>query len=230
MDSRPPQVFALRYRCERIGSISLQRRLRTDGHGATPVVRHAPADGEIGSSIEEQRIDDGSFDGIDAVIHLAGAGVGSWRWTGRYSARFSAVVRSAPVSLRRRSPRPEPARGPGVSSAVGFYGASLDDTFTDDDTAEPHSSANVCQAWESAATAAETPATRVAVIRTGYRPVRPRPRSQGAGPAHRFASAAMWGSGNQRVSWIHIDDEVGAIVHLLTSQVSGPVNLTAPIL
>ena len=53
---------------------ALSRRLKADGHDVVPVVRRAPSDNEIGWSIDEKRIDDGAFDGIDAVVHLAGAG------------------------------------------------------------------------------------------------------------------------------------------------------------
>jgi uncharacterized protein len=63
---------------------ALSRRLQRDGHEAVPVVRRAPGDNEIGWSVSENRIDDGAFDGIDGVVHLAGAGIGDHRWTDDY--------------------------------------------------------------------------------------------------------------------------------------------------
>ena len=54
---------------------ALSQRLQRDGHEAVPVVRRAPGDNEIGWSISENRIDDGAFEGIDGVVHLAGAGI-----------------------------------------------------------------------------------------------------------------------------------------------------------
>ena len=230
MDSRPPQVMriAITGASGLVGS-ALQRRLRTDGHEVIPVVRQTPADDEIGWSIEEQRIDDGAFDGIDAVIHLAGASIGSWRWTDKYkrkilSSRTIGTGLVAQAIAEAKNPPEVLVSG----SAVGFYGASLDDTFTENDTAGTGFLSEVCQAWESAATAAEAHATRVAVIRTGIVLSDQGGVLKKLAPLYRFRLGGNVGSGNQWVSWIHIDDEVGAIVHLLTSQVSGPVNLTAP--
>lgn len=82
--------------------------------------------------------------------------------------------------------------------------------------------------WESAAATAETPGTRVAVIRTGIVLSDQGGVLKKLTPLYRFRLGGALGSGNQWVRWIHIDDEVAAIVHLLTSQVSGPVNLTSP--
>lgn len=210
-----------------VGS-ALQKRLRADGHEVIPVVRRRPTASEVGWSIEEQRIDDGAFDGIDAVVHLAGAGIGDWRWTTKYKRKIldSRTIGTKLVTkaITRAENRPKVLVS---GSAVGFYGTSLDRSFTENDAAGTGFLSEVCQAWEAAA-GTETSGTRVVVIRTGI-------VLSGQGgvlkkliPLYRFGLGGSLGSGNQWVSWIHIDDEVGAIVHLLTSQVSGPVNLSAP--
>ena len=211
-----------------IGS-ALSTRLSDDGHDVVPVVRSTPSDGEIGWSVDENRIEDGAFDGIDAVVHLAGAPIGGSRWTEEYKREImqSRTVGTAIVAQAVN----DAERPPTVllsGSAMGYYGSSRTETFDETSPKGDGFLADVCEAWEAAAAPARIDGTRVAFLRTGI------VLSQDGGalkkqlPLFKFGLGGKMGDGQQWQSWISIDDEVGAIVHLLTSDVSGPVNLTAP--
>ena len=214
---------------------ALSRRLRDDGHEVVPVVRHAPADDEIGWSIDERRIDDGAFDGIDAVVHLAGAGIGDKRWTDDYKREIltSRTVGTALVANAVTSA----TNGPSVlvsGSAVGYYGSNPDATFDETSPAGTGFLAEVCEAWESAAAPATGTekgggdAARVVYLRTGIVLSAKGGALKKQLPLFKLGLGGKMGSGEQWQSWIHIDDEVGAIVHLLNGELEGPVNLTAP--
>lgn len=208
---------------------ALSTRLTSEGHDVVPVVRRAPGDNEIGWSVDDKRIDDGAFDGIDAVVHLAGAGIGDKRWTDDYKREIleSRTVGTALVAQAVN----EATNGPKVllsGSAIGYYGASRTDTFDETSPVGTGFLAEVTEAWESAAAPAQIDSTRVAYLRTGIVL-----SAQGGAlkkqlPLFKFGLGNKLGSGEQWQSWIHIDDEVGSIVHLLSSDLAGPVNLTAP--
>lgn len=208
---------------------ALARRLRGDGHDVVPVVRRAPKDNEIGWSVDEQRIDDGAFDGIDAVVHLAGAGIGDHRWTDEYKQEIL-TSRTVGTALVAKAVN-DATNGPEVllsGSAIGYYGASRDAVFTETSPAGTGFLAEVCEAWEAAAAPARVGGTRVALLRTGIVLSAKGGALKKQLPLFKFGLGGKMGSGEQWQSWVHIDDEVGAIVHLLTSDLVGPVNVTAP--
>lgn len=208
---------------------ALTTRLTNDGHEVVPVVRHKPGDNEIGWSIDENRIDDGAFDGIDAVVHLAGAGIGDKRWTDEYKREIldSRTVGTALVAKAVN----DAANPPSVllsGSAIGIYGASPTATFDENDAVGDGFLADVCEAWEAAAAPAQIDGTRVVYLRTGIVL-----SAQGGAlkkqlPLFKFGLGGKMGNGSQWQSWISIDDETAAIAHLLASDVTGPVNLVAP--
>ena len=208
---------------------ALSSRLTSDGHEVVPVVRRAPGDNEIGWSVDEKRIDDGAFDGIDAVVHLAGAGIGDKRWTDDYKREIleSRTVGTALVAQAVN----EATNGPKVllsGSAIGYYGASTSETFSETAPVGAGFLAEVTEAWESAAAPAQADGTRVGYLRTGIVLSTKGGALKKQLPLFKFGLGNKLGSGEQWQSWIHIDDEVGSIVHLLSSELAGPVNLTAP--
>ncbi len=208
---------------------ALSARLRADGHEPVPVVRRAPGDNEIGWSIKEKRIDDGAFDGIDAVVHLAGAGIGDKRWTDDYKEEIleSRTVGTALVAQAVNDAKD----GPKVllsGSAIGYYGESVEATFTETSPVGTGFLAEVCEAWESSAAPAQADGTRLVFLRTGIVLSPKGGALKKLTPLYKFGLGGKLGSGKQWQSWIHIDDEIAAIVHLLTSELEGAVNLTAP--
>ncbi|MEM1334628.1 MAG: TIGR01777 family oxidoreductase [Actinomycetota bacterium] len=208
---------------------ALTTALRDAGHEAVPIVRRAPGDDEIGWSITERRIDDGAFDGIDAVVHLAGAGIGDKRWTDAYKEE---VLESRTVGTALVAQAVNEATNPPKvllsGSAIGFYGSSRDATFEESDPAGAGFLAEVCEAWESSAAPAQARDTRLVFLRTGIVLSADGGALKKQLPLFKLGLGGKFGDGGQWQSWISIDDEVSAIIHLLDSDVVGPVNLTAP--
>ena len=213
-----------------IGSALLER-LRQDGHTVLPMVRRPAKDGEIHYDPRNGVLDPESLVGVDAVVHLAGAGIGDRRWTDRYRREIlesrtlsTSLIAEAMASVANRG-------GPRVllsGSAIGFYGATGDEELNERSTAGDGFLADVCRAWEAATSPAEDAGVRVVHLRTGI-VLSPRGGAlKKLLPLFRFGLGGRMGSGRQWQSWISLDDEVGAIVFLLTADISGAVNLTAP--
>jgi hypothetical protein len=213
-----------------IGSALLER-LRQDGHTVVPMVRRPAKDGEIHYDPRNGVLDPESLVGVDAVVHLAGAGIGDRRWTDRYRREIlesrtlsTSLIAEAMASVASRG-------GPRVllsGSAIGFYGATGDEELNERSTAGDGFLADVCRAWEAATSPAEDAGVRVVHLRTGI-VLSPRGGAlKKLLPLFRFGLGGRMGSGRQWQSWISLNDEVGAIVFLLTADISGAVNLTAP--
>jgi uncharacterized protein (TIGR01777 family) len=88
--------------------------------------------------------------------------------------------------------------------------------------------AEMCAAWEAATAPAAEAGVRVALLRNGLGIARGAPLMQVLGLAFRTGLGGRIGSGRQYWPWIGVDDQIGAMIHLLTADVRGPVNLTAP--
>lgn len=207
---------------------ALTERLGRDGHTAVPIVRHEPGEDEIGWHPSEGRLDPDDLAPLDAVVHLAGAGIGGRRWNDEYR---QTILESRTTSTRLLADAVARADGPKVlvsGSAVGFYGSRGDEVLTESSTRGDGFLTDVCVAWEAATKVAEEAGIRVAHIRTGI------VLSSDGGalpkmlPLFKVGLGGRFGNGRQWMSWISIDDQVAAITHLLTSELSGPVNLTAP--
>ena len=201
--------------------------LRADGHDVVRLVRTAKgaADERLWDAIH---LDPGTIADRDAVVHLAGAGVADHRWTPSYKATIvDSRVRGTTAVAKAMAA----ADGPKVllsASAVGWYGDTGDRLTDECGPAGQGFLADVCRQWEATTAPAEQAGVRVAHLRTGI-------VLSGAGGALKmqvlaakaFAGAPL-GSGRQWTSWISLHDEVAAIRHLLTADVSGPVNLVGP--
>ncbi|MFM8562488.1 MAG: TIGR01777 family oxidoreductase [Acidimicrobiia bacterium] len=174
-------------------------------------------------------IDGDRLRGVDAVVHLAGAGIGDRRWTNDYKreilesrTKSTALLASTMAGL---------ADGPKVllsGSAIGIYGESLDTVFDETSATGDGFLADVCVQWERNAAAAVEAGIRTVFLRTGI-VLSPRGGAlKKLLPLFKLGAGGRMGSGRQWQSWISIDDEVSAIDHLLSSKISGAVNLTAP--
>jgi uncharacterized protein (TIGR01777 family) len=203
--------------------------LRQAGHRPIALVRHAPTGDEIGWDPTAGSIDAASLEGVDGVVHLAGAGINDHRWNDEYK-RVLHDSRTGPTALLATTiaglAEPPPVLVSG--SAIGFYGDRAAEELTEDSPPADDFFAHLCIDWETATTAAEEAGVRVVHIRSGMVL-----STKGGGlkkqlPLFKFGLGGHFGSGKQWQSWITIDDEVDAIVHLLTADVRGPVNLTSP--
>ncbi|MDA0202784.1 MAG: TIGR01777 family oxidoreductase [Actinomycetota bacterium] len=210
---------------------ALTTRLRADGHTVMPMVRTTAREGEIHYDPRAGQLDPEHLIGVDAIVHLAGAGIGDRRWTAAYRREIlesrtlstSLIARSMAEVVNRGGPRTLLS-----GSGIGFYGATDDQELNERSDAGDGFLADVCQEWEAATSPADDAGIRVAHLRTGI------VLSPAGGalkkllPLFRFGLGGRMGSGRQWQSWISIDDQVGAIAFLLTADISGPVNLTAP--
>ena len=114
------------------------------------------------------------------------------------------------------------------ASAVGYYGDTGSRTVTEDDPPGEDFLAQVCAQWEAATAPAEDAGVRVVRLRTGLVLGRSAMLTQVLGTVFKVGLGGRMGSGEQYWPWISLADEVGAIRHLLTADVTGPVNLTGP--
>ena len=210
---------------------ALVNALRADGHRPVGLVRRAVEPGEdaIEWSPTEGRIDAAALEGIDAVVHLAGAGIGDKRWTDAYK-RELLESRRVPTTLLAETlaglQRPPPVLV--SASGVTYYGDRGDEQLTEDSGAGDLFLSRLCLEWEAATRPAISAGVRVAITRTSI----VLDRNEGALPKllplFKLGVGGRMGSGRQWWSWISIVDQVRAIRFLIDNPVEGPVNMTAP--
>ena len=212
-----------------IGS-ALADRLAGAGHQVVKLVRGPAGPGEVQWDPSRGSIDAAALEGVDAAVHLAGAGVGDHRWTAAYKAKVLASRVDGTTLLAKTlatlSPTPRTLLS---GSAVGFYGDRGDVELTESSPPGRGFLADLCIQWEEATGAAESAGIRVVHLRTGIVM-----SGQGGAlkkqlPLFKFGLGGRLGSGRQYLSWIALADELAAIEHCLTTPtIRGPVNLTAP--
>lgn len=205
------------------------RALAARGDEVVPLVRSEPRSGEVVWDPQAGTIDAQGLEGVDAVVHLAGEGIGDRRWTPTHKARvLDSRVRGTTLIAETIAGL---AKKPDVlvsASAIGFYGDRADEILTEESAKGDDFLAHVVDQWETSTSPARDAGIRVVKIRTGL----VLSEKGGILPKMmlplRFFVGGRLGSGRQYMSWIAIDDQVGAILHLLGSDVSGPVDLTSP--
>lgn len=200
---------------------ALTQHLRRGGHEVVRLVRHAPI------SPDERQLSDSMLEGVDAVVNLAGAGIANARWTAK---RRAELVNSRVQTTRTIVAALEASSTCRVflsGSAIGFYGDSGDEILTEQSAAGSGFLADLVGQWE--AEAARAPErVRVVMLRTGHVIAAHGGLIGKQSLIYRAGLGGRIGSGRQWVSWISLRDWVAAAEHLLTSQVSGPVNLVGP--
>ncbi|MFG3114119.1 TIGR01777 family oxidoreductase [Streptomyces sp. NPDC048197] len=210
---------------------ALVRSLRTDGHDVVRLVRRAPASAdEVRWDPARQQVDTAGLTGCEAVVHLAGAGVGDHRWTAAYKQqiRDSRVLGTRALAEALAS-MDVPPRVFVSGSAIGYYG-DTGDRRTDESAPAGHGFLpGVCVDWEAAARPAQDAGIRTVFARTGLVVA----RSGGAWgrlfPVFRLGLGGRLGDGSQYWSFISLHDHIAALRHLVTTEeLTGPVNLTAP--
>lgn len=213
-----------------IGS-ALVDGLAAAGHRPVRLVRRAPNQGqdEIRWDPAAGTVDAASLEGLDAVVNLNGAGVGDKRWTEDYKRLLvsSRTDSTALLATTLASLKDKPSVFV-TGSAIGYYGSDGAAEKTEDSPAATDFLADLCIQWEAAAGPATDAGIRTAAVRTGIVLSTEGGALSKLLPLFKLGVGGQFGSGRQYMSWITIDDVVGAILHLLDSDVSGPVNLTAP--
>ena len=180
---------------------------------------------------EAGTIDRSALEGLGAVVHLAGSGIGDKRWTAaRRRLILESRTRGTRVLVQALATLQRPPQVLVSASAVGYYGSHARDAeLTEESPPGDDFLADVCVHWEAAAAPAAAAGIRLVTIRNGI------VLGRGGGILgrlllpFRLGLGGRIGSGEQWMSWISLDDEVAAIVHALrTDALRGPANLTAP--
>lgn len=214
-----------------IGS-ALLAALRTDGDEVTRLVRGPAGPGDVAWDPAAGTVDETALAaaGVDAVVHLAGEGIATRRWTKAQKQRIRDSRLRGTAGLCEALARLD--RPPSVmvsGSAIGWYGDRANEVLTEDSGPGQGFLAQVCQDWETATTPAADAGIRVACVRTGIVLSATGGALKKQLPIFRLGLGGPLGRGRQYTSWIHIDDEVGAILHALrTPELTGPFNATAP--
>lgn len=218
-----------------IGS-ALVRSLLEDGHQVVRLVRRAPVlrpDGstEVRWNPRLRQIDRKPLDGLDAAVNLAGAGVADRRWTAAYKREIhDSRVLGTETLAGALAGLPHPPRVLVSGSAVGYYGQTGSAVIDESAPAGGDFLARVCVEWEQAAEPAAAAGIRVAHARTGLVVAASGGAWQKLFPLFKLGLGGRLGSGRQYWPYISLRDEVAALRHLVdTAELSGPVNLTAPV-
>src|ERR671917_2492262 len=211
-----------------IGS-ALTRELKDGGHSITRLTRSPEGAGDVRWDPDAGTID-GSLEGHDAVVHLAGESIAEGRWTPEKKRRIM-ESRNKGTRLLTES-LAKLATPPGVmvsASAVGYYGDRGNEVLREDSSPGSDFLAEVCQAWEAAADPAREAGIRVVHPRNGVVLSTEGGALARILPVFKLGGGGRIGRGRQWWSWVAIDDVVGAIVHALTDDsVEGPVNVGSP--
>ncbi len=228
-----PRVIAITGATGMVGR-SLVPLLTSGGHTVRRLVRSRPAPGDILWDPDRGVLDAGQLEGVDAVIHLAGEPIAGGRWTLEGKRRilesrtWSTTLLA--YTLARLTQRPRVLVS---ASAVGIYGDRGDELVEEltplRTSGERMFVEQVGQAWEAASEPAERAGIRVTRMRIG---IVLSPDGGALVPMMRpvqLGVGGRLGSGQQFMSWIGIDDVIGALYHAVQSEhLSGPVNTTAP--
>ena len=206
----------------------LVRRLRAEAHDVLRLVRREPqSQDERAWTPSARMIDVGLLDETDAVVNLAGASLNRLPWTPAHRRRILASRLEATGTLAEAMRQTSSPPAVFVSgSAVGYYGDRPGQVLTESSTKGTGFLSDVVDAWERAAHLAPQ-ATRVVTVRTGV----VIGRGGAMAPLLPLARAGLVGpiaGGRQHWPWVSLRDEAAAIAHLLTSTLSGPVNVVGP--
>jgi uncharacterized protein (TIGR01777 family) len=208
-----------------IGS-ALVAQLKSDGHQVQKIVRRpARAADEVSWNPIKGEIDLQSLEGVDAVFHLAGAGVGDKRWTSTYRSEIlnSRLLGTTTIATACEQLQPDIFIS---ASAIGYYGETGDRSVTETDRGGSDFLSVVCREWEAVANLA--PSIRTIKLRTGL-VLDPTGGALGRMiPLFKFGLGGKLGSGKQWWSWITLHDQIRAMIFLMNSKIEGAVNLTSP--
>lgn len=218
-----------------IGSV-LCSRLLEQGHNLTLLTRSAPREAarqnkrwlhwtaDTGGEWQQ------AVEGADGIINLAGEPIAAKRWTPEQK---RSIVTSRLDSTRalidaivKAQQKPKFLIN---ASAIGYYGPRGDEPITEDAECGSGFLAETTRDWENEASRAESLGLRVVYLRTGIVVGRDGGALAKMVPPFKFFIGGPLGSGKQWMSWIHVEDEVGLIIHLAdNAQAAGPINATAP--
>jgi len=205
---------------------ALVAQLRSDGYQVLKLVRRPPRSAdEVSWDPIKGEIDLKSLEDVDAVFHLAGAGVGDKRWTAAYRSEIlnSRLLGTTTIANACEQLQPEVFIS---ASAIGYYGETGNREVTEVDRGGEDFLSIVCREWEAVANLA--PSVRTIKLRTGL-VLDPTGGALGRMiPLFKFGLGGKLGSGKQWWSWITLHDQIRAMIFLMNSQIEGAVNIATP--
>ena len=208
-----------------IGS-ALVARLKSDGYQVQKIVRRATRNQEeVRWDPIKGEIDLDALDGVDAVFHLAGAGVGDKRWSAAYRSEIlnSRLLGTTTIANACQQLQTDVFIS---ASAIGYYGETGNRAVTETDKGGSDFLSVVCREWEAVEDLA--PSVRTIKLRTGL-VLDPTGGALGRMiPLFKFGLGGKLGSGKQWWSWITLHDQIRAMMFLMNSKIEGAVNLTSP--
>ena len=211
---------------------TLTHFLTTGGHRVTPVTRDPRVPGAIRWDPAAGLLDPGHLTGVDAVVHFAGETVGV-RWTEARKRRIrESRLQSTRLLAETIARMDRPPRVLVSASGVGAYGNRGEETLTESSSTVDAPSdffVELAREWEAATEPARAAGVRVVIARLGVVLTPAGGALRQMLPAYRLGGGGRMGSGDQWMSWIVMDDALGALHHaLMHDALSGPVNLTSP--
>ena len=211
---------------------ALEKYLLEKGNSVKRLVRRSESnDSEIFWDPKNNKLDPKRLTGIDAIVNLAGVGIGDKKWSQK---RMDQILQSrikATELLSETLSGLKSDNGPAVlinASAIGYYGSTGTTHITEETKQGEGFLALVCSEWEKSTREAEKAGIRVAHARTGV------VLSSSGGllkrllPLFKLGIGGQIGSGKQMMSWISLRDEISAISWMLEKEIEGAVNLVSP--
>ena len=211
---------------------ALERLLIQEGFSVKRLVRRNQIDNsEIFWDPKNKFLDPNRLVGINAIVNLAGVGIGDKRWSRkRMEQIISSRVEGTELICKTIAGIKSDER-PSVlinASAIGYYGHTGSNPATENSPLGEGFLADVCSKWEESTLEAERAGIRVVHARTGI------VLSASGGllkrllPIFKLGLGGCIGSGEQLMSWISLRDEIAAIKWMLDNEINGPVNLVSP--
>jgi len=202
--------------------------LKAQGHSVSVLSRN-PRQGDVGWDPENGSIDSKDLNGFDAIIHLAGENLGASRWNEALKKQIHASrINSTKLLVDAMEKMDRPAKVFISGSAVGYYGDCGDRLVNEADGSGDGFLAEVCKDWEAEASLGSGFVDRVICLRTGI------VLDAGDGalrkmlPPFKLGLGGSFGSGEQWMSWIALEDWIAAVHHLMLKGESGAYNLVSP--
>lgn len=205
--------------------------LRAGGHEVLRLVREPSDENDaVYWNHRKKEIELDRLEGLDAVIHLAGENIFALQWSeAKKMAIYNSRVRGTQFLAEQLTTLNRPPEAFLSASAVGIYGHRGDNVLTEEaDLAERGFLAAVCRDWEDAARRAADGGIRTVQLRIG---IVMTPRGGALAvmrPLFMLGLGGYVGEPDQYLPWIALDDVLQSIYHLCTSDLDGPINLTAP--
>ena len=207
---------------------ALKQKLLAEGHRVSILSRSG---GDFAWDVTNTYFQPEALDGVDAVVHLAGAGIADKRWTeARKKELIGSRVDSSALLIHALKTIPNQVRVVISASAIGYYGADSGEGRCEESSSAGSDFLAACtKAWETSISGVEDLGIRLVKLRIGLVlsakggifPVLCRPI--------RYVVGAVLGNGKQWQSWIHVDDLVGMfLLGLRDESLKGVFNAVSP--